>query len=92
MTPFEIGILLHYYSCADDHEHLLGSSEARQQLEVSGLVRQAVGSARKFDITDRGRAYVDALLHVKLPVAVWVMPDDPGTPLGEATSLYSREG
>lgn len=77
MTPLQINILLHYYACANDFRdgdldapavketirefevgHLLSANIARVMADIPGPLWQ---------ITPRGRAYVEVLQSVPLP-------------------------
>lgn len=83
MTPYQIGILLHYYCRADDYDK--PAPILRETLEgfiADGLlVEDAIGD-RRFEMTRRGVAYCEALQRVGLPESRWVMtwPKDDLTP------------
>lgn len=82
MTPFEISIMLHYYTRVDDFRCGDFSAQAAGDALTSfldlGLLREVPytegGRAADYGITDRGRAYVEALKAVPLPIQKWVMP------------------
>lgn len=80
MTPFEIKILLHYFTNCDDPIQVQRNPpvwiETRDRLLSEGLIREAVGDERKYGatwaITKRGQAHCEALMAVPLPESVWV--------------------
>lgn len=80
MTPLQIKMMLHYYTSADPYakdDPWHASSDAvslqRTMLVRDGLLGNACGT--DWVVTDRGRAYVEALCNMPLPVKKWVMPD-----------------
>lgn len=79
MTPFELDILLHYYACADDHGVVNTTSppiwdQTRESLFSDGLLTDRMwagqSSHSKYVLTSKGRAYIDHLLQIPLPVLV----------------------
>lgn len=82
MTPFELDILLHYYAHVDDHPVMFDRPpiwpETRDAFKAQGLLAEKdPDSDRKalYHLTNRGRAYIEAILAMPLPVQVWVMPN-----------------
>jgi hypothetical protein len=79
MTPFEIDVLLHYYTRPTDHEVLQRNppiwTETRTRFVADGLLEVSSNRCTAFKITDRGRAYVEALQRVPLPIQKWVQPE-----------------
>ena len=81
MTPFELDILLHYYGHADDHPVVNarppiweGTLEAfLSEGLLEGILKTEHGATIR--LTDRGRAYIDYVLAVPLPVRCWKLPD-----------------
>ena len=84
MTPFQLKMMLHYatgsgaYSSGDlQHANSPAVAEQRQTLVDLGrpekLVDPAMVIPAAFEITDKGRAYVDFLCAMELPVCKWVM-------------------
>lgn len=86
MTPFAIGILMHYATTLGDHPVVFDNppiwdSTRKWFLENDLLVDGRPQTAWK--ATERCKAYVDFLCAVPLPVAQWVLPapvTDSGTP------------
>ena len=81
MTPYEIDILLHYYARCEDHGDVerkppIWPSTLLYFLEQELLATANAEAQAHYAITDRGRAYVEALQRVPLPVQVWVMPSE----------------
>lgn len=82
MSPLKIQIMLHYYALADDFRNGDFSApaviEALETFVRQGMLRAtAFGRQRgepAYKITDKGRAYVEALKAVPLPVSRWVIP------------------
>ena len=79
MTPFELDILLHYYTRIGDHPVVAANPliwpETREDfLREELLARTTEGSYSAYVITDRARAYIKAVLALPLPVKQWVMP------------------
>lgn len=77
MTVFELGILLHYYARVDDCDACNRNVPIwRETVEMflrEELLRRAPEPIRDacYEITDRGRAFVDALQTVPLPTQHW---------------------
>jgi len=81
MTPLKITMMLHYYAIAAPYsEHNLAHArssavhEQRQELLTDGMIFQDDGRESGWGVTEKGRAYVDALLAIPLPVCKWVIP------------------
>lgn len=83
MTPYEIGVLLHYYCRAEDHEDIDRQPPVWRPtilaFKAEGLLRDAVPDERNggnltFTVTERGKAFCEALQRVPLPIQKWVMP------------------
>lgn len=79
MTPFEIEIMLHYYYrpryFRDGDFSAPASRSALESFCENGLLREApVNAGALYEITERGRVYVEALKSVPLPIQVWIMP------------------
>lgn len=81
MTPLKIEIVLFYFARMADHPFMVGDAPIRDQVEAElladGLIQR--GQERRFEPTDRARAYVEALMAMPLPVQRWVMPDVGGS-------------
>jgi len=83
MTPLEIEILLHYYYSGEDFRKGDFSAPAvRAAIDLfqvldggSLLTKDPCDMEKNYTITDRGRAYVNALCSMPLPVSKWVMPE-----------------
>lgn len=80
MTPFEIGILLHYATTPGDHPLMSDPPpiwrETINRFIADGLLARDESGAAAYAATDKLRAYTDALQRVPLPVQVWVTPND----------------
>lgn len=77
MTPFEIDILMHYLTRANDYRD--GDFSApilpatMQSFVDQGLMtEEPEDSSRRFNLTERGIAYCESLQCVPLPVQRWV--------------------
>jgi hypothetical protein len=79
MTPFELDILLHYYARADEHHAVVENPpiwrESRQWFIDSNLLKARTDlRANSYEVTERGKVYIEAILALPLPVATWRMP------------------
>ncbi len=82
MSPLEIGILLHYHiSPVDYRDGDFTAPAVRNAIDEfvsNGMLGPSVGGETQYSaayqITDKGRFYVDALCSVPLPVATWFIP------------------
>lgn len=80
MTPLQIELLLHIYARRGPlnlpmpvhHEAIEGFKKDRL-IEMT----EPVTGEHPYRLTERGEAYVQALLSLPLPVAVWQMPVPP---------------
>jgi hypothetical protein len=73
-TPYELGIILHYYCRVDEHEQSPIFGETVLGLMSLGLMMRSTDPL--YALTDRGRAFVEiGLLQTPLPVMRWVMPN-----------------
>ena len=83
MSPLEIEILLHYYRCPTDY--LDGSfyePAAEDTIERFRDVHNLLEPTQSMDvyhgphyqITERGRVFVEALCNMPLPIKTWVVP------------------
>lgn len=82
MTPYEIGILLHYYASnsTDAPELKRGAPILAETIETF-IARNLLERTDRADLclpayrlTERGRIYVEALQRVPLPERGWVVP------------------
>lgn len=81
MTPLQIKMMLHYYAIAEpysefDSAHASSPAvvEQRAALVCAELLVPDEESPSLYQVTDRGRAYVEALQQVPMPIKKWVMP------------------
>lgn len=88
MTPLEISILLHYRCTVTDFRDGDFSAPAVREAidrlhKVDDLLMLTPQGMRAthgaYVITERGRAFVEALERMPLPIQVWVMPTNPMT-------------
>ena len=81
MTPLHIDILLHYYTRPGDYRDGDFSAPAVKEyvgwLAGNDLISSAHCKVEKYEITDRGRALVDAICDTPLPINKWVVPARP---------------
>ena len=83
MTPFEIDILLHYYVSPDRHRVEIDNPpiwrETRQWFLDNDLLRHrepTIKSDASYEVTERGKAWIEHVCSLPLPVATWVMPKE----------------
>lgn len=83
MSPLEIEILLHYYCIGGEYRDGDHSAPAVRDaldsfVEVDGLLTRITESdlTIRHEITARGRAHVEALKSLPLPIQIWVTPKD----------------
>lgn len=78
MTPLEINVLLHIHCVAEPIENLGSHSSAQRDavtwFKTEGLIQSDTESGCAYSLTDRGRAYVQFLMAMPLPVAKWTIP------------------
>jgi hypothetical protein len=80
MTPYEIEVMLHYNCIAIDHPDIhknppVWRPTVNSMLDKGMLKRTDVGNAdTAYQITEKGRAYVDHLCLVDIPICKWVQP------------------
>src|SRR5687768_9167382 len=92
VSPYEINVILHYYSRVGDHDDMErnppGWGQTMALFTDNGLIRRAVyrdeRHPRCYELTERGTAYCEALQRVPLPVQVWVTPAVPEFTHGHA--------
>jgi len=90
MTPLEIEILLFYYYCARDYregDHSAPAVKAAlNNFLTADMIKHSNFHVERFDdgtlraryaLTDRGKAYIEALKQVPLPEQIWVVPAQP---------------
>lgn len=82
MTPLQIQMMLHYYAIArpyavSDPDHARSPAVLAQRCELMsrGLIAEVLAEPSGFQVTNKGRAYIDALLAVRDPVCKWVQPE-----------------
>jgi hypothetical protein len=81
MTPYEIEVMLWYYTRCEDHEDASRNPPVWRPTIVefltAGLLElKPVESKRDvcYVLTDRGKAYCEFLCAVQVPVCKWVQP------------------
>lgn len=76
-TPYELGILLHYYCRAEEHEHAPIFESTIDKLISAGLMRHGIrqDDLLNWALTDCGKAFIElGLLQTQVPIQVWTMP------------------
>jgi hypothetical protein len=74
MTVVELEVILHYAYCPYDPENQSPAyRNATVTLFRAGLLQPGTRQSQ-YEITDKGRAFVEALKNVPLPVCQWVVP------------------
>lgn len=80
MTPLQIDILLNYYTTpveygrADDNFGAPAVQEAINWMIGANLLENCKSELGSYRTTDRGKAYVDGLCNMPLPVQKWYVP------------------
>lgn len=81
MTPLQIFMMLHYYAIAEpyalrhpEHAESPAVREQRVLLISDGLLSREHGDVRGYRVTERGKAYVETLMAVQVPICKWVQP------------------
>jgi len=84
LSPLEIKILLHYYTCADEYENItcepandfLNTLVKHEILNYSSKTENGA----HYSITDKGIVYVQAIIetasNVGEPVMEWIIPNE----------------
>ena len=85
MTPLQVRMMLHFYTTPvpyaqenPPHANSQAVIDQRACLHHHGLIE----AANNFDgspgwrCTDRGKAYIEAVCAVQVPICKWVQPDD----------------
>lgn len=84
MTPYELNIVLHYYSRCEDWDGPSKGNELHRRtmdmLILNGVIEpndgsQACWRGMKYTITERGIAFVEHLKETPLPKKVWARGD-----------------
>lgn len=83
MTPLEIEILMHYlWSTVDYRNGDFSAPAVRAAIDrfskIDGMLKIDDSKRVTYVLTDRARAYLEAVQAVPLPVCVWVIPATPG--------------
>lgn len=81
MTPLQLQMMLHYYAIAEpyacrqsDHANSPEVMRQREELIVDKLIEVVLTSFSGYQCTARGKAYVEMLCAMPLPVCKWVAP------------------
>jgi hypothetical protein len=77
ITPYALGILLHYYVRSDAHPDAADNSapwrvNVRNMMDL-GLLESSV-SGTTYQTTERSRVFLETILRVQFPVQQWVIP------------------
>lgn len=82
MTNLQIMMMIHYYcfnepyaKAEPQHASSLAVQSQRVELVEQNLLEANHNCEAGYVVTDRGRAYVDALQAMPLPVIKWIIPD-----------------
>jgi len=78
MSPFQLGILLHYYSCLDEAEEVKRNppilEETMQQFVADGLLEPATHDhGASWQCTDKGKFFVEYICALPLPEHSWTI-------------------
>jgi hypothetical protein len=97
MTPLQITMMLHYYAIAEPYalrqpEHADSPAVREQRIVLIGddLLTREHDDVRGYRVTERGQAYIDALMAMPLPVCKWTIPPqvtETGEPIGWINQL-----
>lgn len=81
MTPLQITMMLHYHALAQpyalhepQHARSPAVFEQRSSLIRDEMLALDPDSMSGYRVTERGRAYVEALCALPLPIKKWIMP------------------
>lgn len=79
MSPLEIEILLWYFArCSDFRDGDFSAPAVRGAIDtfrdVDKLIEPIASGIASYQLTERGKAYVNALLAIPLPVCRWEIP------------------
>lgn len=72
LTPYELGVLLRHHGQAFGLYHAPTKDPILEKLLTLGLLELAETDASQRRLSPKGAAYLDSLLRVPLPEAVWV--------------------
>jgi len=80
ISPFQVRILLHYYTTPGDAEEVLRNPpilpSTMEWFIENGLLEHCHDGTASFQITDKGTFYVrEGLLSVPLPQTYWRIPE-----------------
>lgn len=87
MTPYEIDVLLWYSARCEDHPDMIRNPpvwrptvDQFKALDLLVLASKEMSRGTCYELTDRGRVYVEALQAVPLPRPTWKVdwPRDSG--------------
>lgn len=81
MTPLQLTMLLHYYSIAEpyalrqpEHANSPVVKDQRMGLMNEGLLLVSDITGSEYKVTEKGKAFIEALCNMPLPVCKWVIP------------------
>lgn len=91
MSPFEIGILLHYYGCASDHPYMNNKppifDDTMREFVKDGLLEHGATENPQYVGTKKLAAYVEYLCSVQLPEQIWIVNMPTSTPRSSQNSI-----
>ncbi len=77
MTPYEIDILMHYYTRPTDHSGIHDGNQLWRDTMADFLTLGLLdpnGNDTAYVLGERGRVFIEAIIALPLPERLWVMP------------------
>lgn len=79
MTSLQVTMMLHYAAIASPYaryepEHANSRAVYEQRIKLCNLDLLREGGPAGWQVTDRGRAYVEHVKSVQVPICQWVQP------------------
>jgi len=72
LSPFEMKMLMHYHCSPEAFDGGTATSELVRSCHVKLVAHELLCRGEEYQITERGRAWLDRALSTPLPVQKWV--------------------
>lgn len=74
MSPADLVFLIHCYAMPNPHRNVDGYRQTIRHWEGDGIIKEDPNLCDKYDVTDRGKKWMEMILETPYPEFKWIDP------------------